>query len=77
MNLVHLRSEVQELLVHVKSESFLHLLKTLLSEQLRHSEGGVWDRLSEEQKKTIYAALEESLEDANLTDWEVVKQRLQ
>jgi hypothetical protein len=73
MELQKVKTELHKIIDEVKDEKLLiSILRMLKNENEVHSDWSV----SDSQKRELDIAYEESLDEKNLLDWEIVKQRL-
>lgn len=73
MELQKVKTELHKIIDEVKDEKLLiSILRMLRNENEVHSDWSV----SDSQKRELDIAYEESLDEKNLLDWEIVKQRL-
>lgn len=72
MELQKVKTELHKIIDEVKDEKLLtSILRMLKNENEVHSDWSV----SDSQKRELDIAYEESLDEKNLLDWEIVKQR--
>jgi len=73
MELQKVKTELHKIIDEVKDEKLLtSILRMLKNENEVHSDWSV----SDSQKRELDIAYEESLDEKNLLDWDIVKQRL-
>jgi len=76
MRATQLKSELHSIVDRIQDERLLQAIYTFLSQRENSKEGLMWKSLTEEQRREVLLAYEESEDDANLIDWEEVKKSL-
>ncbi len=72
MGTIELKSDLHKILDRIENEQLLRTIYDFLKQSENAKEGQIWKTLTEEQKKEVYLSYEESQDDKNLIDWEVV-----
>ncbi len=75
MGALELKSDLHKILDRIENEQLLRTIYDFLKQRETSKEGQIWQTLTEEQKKEVYLSYEESQDDKNLSDWEVVKRK--
>lgn len=75
MGTIELKSDLFKILEKVENEQLLRAIYDFLKQDQSVTEG-IWETLTEEQRKELYLSYEESQEDKNLIDWEDIKKKL-
>lgn len=77
MGTAELKSNLHKIVDRIHDERFLRAIYSFLSQRENSEEGKMWNSLTEEQKKEVLKAYEESEDEANLIDdediWKTVK----
>lgn len=76
MRTTELRSELHNIVDRIQDDRLLHAVYQFLSQRENSKEGLMWKSLTEDQRKEVLLAYEESEDEANLIDWEEVKKSL-
>lgn len=74
MTAVELRSNIHKIVDSIKNEQLLQSLYEFLKSR-ESSSAGVWDLLSEDEKKEVLLAFDESEKDENLASKDAFKYR--
>lgn len=75
MGTLELKSNLYKILDKIENEQLLQTIYDFLKQSENAEEGQIWKTLTEEQKKEVYLSYEESRDNKNLIDWEVVKKK--
>jgi hypothetical protein len=75
MGTIQLKSDLHKLLDGIENEQLLRTIYDFLKQGEQSNEGQIWKTLTEEQKKEVYLSYEESQDDNNLVEWEIVKKK--
>ena len=75
MGTIELKSDLYKILDRIDNEQLLLTIYDFLKQRENAQEGQIWNTLTEEQKKEVYLSYEESQEDKNLIEWEIVKKK--
>jgi len=77
MGTAELKSNLHKIVDRIDDERFLRAIYSFLSQRENSEEGKMWNSLTEEQKKEVLRAYEESEDEANLIDdediWKTIK----
>jgi hypothetical protein len=76
MSTTELKSELHNIVDRIQDERLLQVVYHFLSQRENSEEGLMWKSLTEEQRKEVLLAYEESEDERNLIDWEEVKKSL-
>lgn len=76
MRTAELRSELHNIVDRIQDDRLLQAVYYFLSQRESSEEGPMWKSLTEEQRKEVLLAYEESENEKNLIDWEEVKKSL-
>jgi hypothetical protein len=76
MSTTELRSVLHSIVDRIEDERLLQAVYNFLSQRENSEEGLMWKSLTEEQRKEVLLAYEESEDERNLIDWEEVKKSL-
>ncbi len=76
MRTAELRSELHSIVDRIQDDRLLQAVYYFLSQRESSEEGPMWKSLTEEQRKEVLLAYEESENEKNLIDWEEVKKSL-
>jgi hypothetical protein len=76
MHTTELRSELHGIVDRIQDDRLLQAVYYFLSQRENSEEGLMWKSLTEEQRKEVLSAYEESEDETNLIDWEEVKRSL-
>lgn len=76
MSTTELRSVLHSIVDRIEDERLLQAVFNFLSQRENSEEGLMWKSLTEEQRKEVLLAYEESEDERNLIDWEEVKKSL-
>ena len=66
MGTTELKSNLHKMVDRIDDERFLRAIYSFLSQRENSEEGKIWNSLTEEQKKEVLKAYEESEDEANL-----------
>ena len=75
MGTTELKSDLHKILDRIENEQLLRTIYDFLKQRETAAEGQIWKSLTEEQKKEVYLSYEESQDDKNLTDWDILKKK--
>jgi len=75
MGTIELKSDLHKILDRIENEQLLRTIYDFLKQREDAQEGQIWQTLTDEQKQEVYLSYEESQNDKNLIDWEVVKKK--
>ena len=75
MSTTALKSNIHKIVEGIESEQLLQAIYDFLKVRETSSSGGVWDSLSEEQRQEVLLAYDESEDENNLVDREMVFKR--
>ena len=75
MGTIELKSDLHKILDRIENEQLLRIIYDFLKQSEHAKEGQIWKTLTEEQKREVYLSYEESQDDKNLIDWEIVKKK--
>ena len=75
MTLTKLKSNLHDLIEQVESKNLLEEYYGELKRIVSSSKGKIWDTLSEEEKKEILLSYEESEDEKNLVDSDMVMEK--
>jgi hypothetical protein len=75
MGTIELKSDLLRILDKIEDEQLLRVVYDFLKQGESAEVGQIWNTLTDEQKKEVYASYEESQDDKNLTTWEDVKKK--
>lgn len=77
MSTAELKSHLHQMVEKIEDERLLQAILSLLKESQNSEESSRWNSLTEEQKKEVLAAFDESEDEANLIDdedvWKEIK----
>jgi len=68
MGTVELKSNLHKIVDRIEDEQLLRAIYSFLETRERSEDGQMWKQLTEEQKKEVLQAYEESEDDSNLID---------
>lgn len=68
MGTIELKSNLHKIVDRIEDERLLHAIYSFLKERENSEDGQMWEHLTEEQKKEVFQAYEESENDANLLE---------
>jgi len=75
MSTAELKSTLHRILEEIEDVRLLRAIHSFLEERVTHETGGIWEKLSDEQREEVLLAYEESENEENLIDWEEVKKK--
>lgn len=75
MGTTELKSNLHKMVDRIDDERLLRAIYNFLNERENSEESRIWESLTEEQKKEVLLAYDESEDDRNLIDWEEVKRK--
>jgi hypothetical protein len=75
MGAAELKSDLHKIVDNIKDEQLLRTIYDFLKQGEDAGEGEIWQTLTEEQKREVYASFEESQDDKKLLAWEDVKKK--
>lgn len=75
MSTTALKSNIHKIVEGIESEQLLQAICDFLKVRETSSSGGVWDSLTEEQRQEVLLAYDESEDENNLVDREMVFKR--
>jgi hypothetical protein len=70
-----LKSDLYKILEKIENEQLLRAVYDFLKQSENVEGGRIWKTLTEEQKKEVYLSFEESQDDKNFINWELVKKK--
>jgi hypothetical protein len=77
MRTIELRSNLHKIVDRIEDEQLLRAIYSFLEKRENSEDGRMWKQLTDEQKKEVLQAYEDSEDDANLIDdkavWEDLK----
>ncbi len=77
MGTMELRSNLHKIVDRIEDEQLLRAIYSFLEKRENSEDGRMWKQLTDEQKKDVLQAYEDSEDDANLIDdkavWEDLK----
>ena len=77
MAAIDLKSNLHKIVDRINDERLLHAVYSFLKERENSRDGDMWESLTEEQKKEVLKAYDESEDDSNLLDdedvWRAIK----
>lgn len=76
MSSAELKLNLHKIVDRIEDERLLRAIYSFLNERENSEEGRIWNSLTEEQKKEVLQAYEESEDDPNLIDDEDVWKKL-
>lgn len=68
MGIVDLKSNLHKIIDGIEDEQLLHAIFSFLEKREKTKEGLLWKQLTDEQKKELLQAYEDSEDEANLID---------
>lgn len=68
MGIVDLKSNLHKIIDGIEDEQLLHAIYSFLEKRENTKEGLLWKQLTDEQKKELLQAYEDSEDEANLID---------
>ena len=68
MGTIELKSDLRRILDKIEDEQLLRAIYSFLEKRESSEDGRMWRQLTDEQKKEVLQAYEESEDDANLID---------
>lgn len=75
MGTTELKSNLHKMVDRIDDERLLRAIYNFLNERENSEESRIWESLTEDQKKEVLLAYDESEDDRNLIDWEEVKRK--
>ncbi|MBS1544267.1 MAG: hypothetical protein JST14_11575 [Bacteroidetes bacterium] len=76
MGTIQLKSNLHKMVDKIENEELLRTIHDFLKLRENSKEGRIWKSLTEEQKREVFLAYEESEDDNNLISWEEVKKNM-
>ena len=76
MSTIELKSNLHKIVDKIDNEQLLQTIYDFLKLSENSQEGQIWKSLTEEQKKEVYLAYQESEDDKNLVAWEEVNKKV-
>jgi len=77
MGATELKLDLLRILNKIDNEQLLRAIYDFLKQSENAEEGQIWKTLTQEQRKEVYESYEESEDDDNLTDWELIKKKFE
>ena len=76
MSTIELKANLHKIVDKIDNEQLLQTIYDFLKLSENSQEGQIWKSLTEEQKKEVYLAYQESEDDKNLVAWEEVNKKV-
>lgn len=73
MSTAELKTTLHRILEEIEDERLLRAIHAFLEERVTQGTGGIWEKLTDEQREEVLLVYEESENEENLIDWEEVK----